>query len=113
MNYLIQLSTVIFAGVSVAVADMLIKKVSIGVKFIQAIKDPWLFAVLLLYLIQIPLFIFVFTRQWNLAIVGNLQMIFYSLSVVLLGLLIFGESISPVQYVGIALAIIGVFLLNF
>lgn len=112
MNYLIQLSAVIFAGVSVAVADMLIKKISLGGKFIDALKSPWILIILLLYLAQIVFFIFVFTKQWNLAIAGNLQMIFYSLTVVLLGLIIFGETISPVQYLGIALAIIGILLLN-
>ncbi len=112
MNYFIQFIAVILAGISVAVADMLIKKVSLGGKFIEALKSPWFLIILVLYLAQIVFFIFVFTKQWNLAIVGNLQMIFYSLTVVILGLLIFGESISLIQYIGIALAIIGIFLIN-
>ncbi len=107
----IQVAAVILAGISVAVADALIKKVSISNGWL-ALKDPWMIAVLLLYLAQVVFFVYVFANGWNLGIVGNLQMVFYSIGVVLLGMLFFGESITLRQGVGIALALIGVILMN-
>lgn len=49
---------------------------------------------------------------WNLGIVGNLQMVFYSIAVILIGLLAFGETITITQGVGILFALIGVVLIN-
>ena len=69
-------------------------------------------AVLLLYVAQILFFLYIFINGWKLGIVGNLQMVFYSITVVTIGLLIFGETISWVQGIGIIFALIGVILMN-
>ncbi len=66
----------------------------------------------LLYIAQIVFFVYVFRHEWSLGIVGNLQMVFYSLTVVLSGLIFFGESISLLQGIGVGLALIGVLLIN-
>ena len=111
VNYF-QLAAIILAGISVAIADALIKKTSSSSNFWLAFKNPWMIAILLLYLIQILFFVYVFMNHWNLSLVGNLQMVFYSIGVVLIGLLIFGESITLIQGLGIVLALIGVILIN-
>jgi len=43
---------------------------------------------------------------------GVFTAVFYSLTVVLIGLLFFGENISMVKWLGIIFAIIGVILMN-
>ena len=111
VNY-IQLGAIILAGITVAIADALIKKISISGNFFTAIKSPWIIGILILYIAQIIFFIYVFNNHWSLGIVGNLQMIFYSVGVILIGLLVFGETITLLQGVGILFALVGVFLIN-
>ena len=112
MVNIIHLLAIILAGVSVGVADALIKKVALTGSFWSAFKNPLMVFILLLYVAQIAFFVYVFRYQWELGIVGNLQIVFYSLTVILSGLLIFGEKISLVQGAGIGLALIGVILMN-
>jgi drug/metabolite transporter (DMT)-like permease len=107
-----QLLAVIIAGVAVGIADALIKKTSLSENFWMAFKNPWMVAIILLYVVQIGFFIYVFVHHWKLGIVGNLQMLFYSLTAVLIGYLIFKESLSVTQIIGIGLAIVAVFLIN-
>ena|SRR5665647_2291710 len=106
------LFALIFAGISVGVADALIKKVAAADNFSSVLKNPWLLLVLFLYLIQIFLFIYIFRHNWNLGIAINIQIVFYSITVVLLGLIFFGESLSLIQGLGIVLALIGVVLMS-
>lgn len=112
VNYL-QLGAIILAGISVGIADALIKKSALSGGFASAFSNPWMILVLLLYLFQVVFFVYVFINGWKLGIVGNLQMVFYSISVLVIGLIVFGEKITFVQGVGIALALIGVVLMNF
>lgn len=108
----VQIASVILAGIAVGVADALIKKASVSGDFFAAFKNPWMGGVILLYLLQILFFIYVFSHGWNLSVVGNLQMVFYSLSVVGIGILLFGETLSLAQGAGIVLALVGVILIN-
>ncbi len=108
----IQLLAIVLAGVSVGVADVLIKKVALTGSFWSIFKNPLMIVILLLYVAQIAFFVHVFRYQWKLGIVGNIQMVFYSLTMILLGLIIFGEKISLAQGAGIGLALIGVILMN-
>lgn len=108
-----QIFALIFAGISVGVADALIKKVAIADSFSSVFKNPWLLLILFFYLIQIFLFIYIFRQNWNLGIAVNVQIVFYSITVVLLGLIFFGESFSLIQGLGIFLALIGVVLMSF
>lgn len=109
---IIQVFAIILAGISVGVADALIKKVSLTGNFWSSFLNPLMALILFLYLAQIALFIYTFRHNWNLGIVGNLQMVFYSLTVVIGGILFFGENISLIQSIGIGLALIGVILMN-
>lgn len=107
-----QIFIIILAGISVGVADALIKKVALADNFWSAFKNPAILAILLLYFIQIVLFLYVFIHKWNLGIVGILQMVFYSFTVLIFGLLFFNETISLIQGIGIILAISGVVLMG-
>jgi hypothetical protein len=110
MVNIIHLFAIILAGVSVGIADALIKKSAVAGSFWSAVKSPLMLAILGLYIAQILFFVYVFKNNWNLGIVGNLQMIFYSFTVIVSGLLFFGETISLVQGIGIGLAIMALFL---
>ena len=112
MVNIMQVSSVILAGVSVAIADALIKRIAVSNSFWGAIKHPWMVAIFALYVAQIVLFLYVFIHKWDLGIVGNTQMAFYSLTVVLSGIILFGETISLIQAVGIILTLVGVVLMN-
>lgn len=112
MTNSLHLLAIIFAGISVGVADALIKKVSSSENIWMALKNPWMAIILLLYLAQIVFFIYVFTHGWKLGIAGNAQMIFYSLIIVLTGFFFFGESFSLTQGIGICLALVAIFLMN-
>lgn len=107
-----QLLAVILAGTAVGVADAIIKKTAVSGNFISALKNPLIIVVLLLYLVQIIFFLYVFMHGWKLGILGNVQMLFYSITVVLSGFLIFGETLSLVQMAGVALALVAVILMN-
>lgn len=111
VNYL-HLGAIILAGIAVAIADALIKRTALDGDFWTAFKNPLMIAVIILYLAQVIFFVYVFMNGWNLGIVGNLQMVFYSIGVVLIGMLVFGESLSLIQGIGIVLALIGVILIN-
>ena len=112
VNYF-HLGAIILAAIAVAIADALIKKVSLsGGGFLLALKNPLMIAIIALYLLQIAFFLYVFMNNWNLGVVGNLQMVFFSLSVILLGFFAFGEVLSNVQFIGVGLALIGVILMN-
>lgn len=111
VNY-IQVMAIILAGISVAVADGVIKKVSVANNFFMALKSPWMIVILLLYLVQIVFFIYVFMNNWEIGIVGNFQMAFYSMTVVLIGLVFFGETLTIIQAMGIGFALAGAILMN-
>lgn len=107
-----QILVIILVGVSVGVADALIKKLALAGSFWAAMKNPLALAVLALYALQIALFVYVFRHQWKLGIAGNVQMVFYSLTVIILGLIFFKEQLSLIQGMGIGLALVGVVLMS-
>lgn len=94
MTYIFQLFIVILAGIAVGIADALIKKMAITGGFLSALKNPLILVTLLLYIAQIALVLYVFMHKWDLGIVGVIQTVFYSMTVVTLGLFVFSEVIS-------------------
>ncbi len=108
----IQLAAIIVAGISVGIADALIKKIGLAGNFLSAFWNPWMTGVLILYFVQILLFVYAFVSKLDLGMAGVCAAVFYSLTVVLIGLLFFGESISMAEGLGIVLAIAGVVLMN-
>ncbi len=103
---------VILAGIAVAVADAIIKKTAIGVSFTDALKNPLMIGVVFLYLLQIAFFTYVFVNGWQLGVVGVLQMVAYSVFVVVSGVFFFNESFTVTQYLGFVLAVSGAVLIN-
>jgi multidrug transporter EmrE-like cation transporter len=103
---------VILAGIAVAIADGIIKKTAIGVSFTDALKNPLMIGVVFLYLVQIAFFTYVFVNGWQLGVVGVLQMVAYSVFVMITGVFIFKESFTVTQYLGFVLAISGAILIN-
>lgn len=101
------------SGVASGVADALVKRASLGGSFISAFKNPFMLAAFTFYLIQIAFFVYVFRHGWKLGIVGAVQVVFFSLTAIAIGYFFFHESLSVIQSIGIALAIIGVILINF
>jgi drug/metabolite transporter (DMT)-like permease len=56
--------------------------------------------------------VYIFARKGDLVVYGNMFIICYSIITVILGLLIFKEHVSALQILGIALALIGAYLIN-
>lgn len=113
MDKFMQIMAVVMGGMSVAVADALIKKVTdTETTMLTALKHPLMILIVILYYAQIVLFTYVFIKRWNLGIVGLMQMAVYAAIVVGSGFLIFHEKLTPTQGVGMALALTGVFLMN-
>ena len=111
-NFFFQLIAIVLAGVAIAVADVLIKKAAVTGNFWLALKNPLIILAIILYCLQVVFLAYVFVHNWKLGIVGNLQIVFYSITVVLSGMLIFGETLSLVKVAGIGLALLSVFLMN-
>jgi multidrug transporter EmrE-like cation transporter len=103
---------VLLAGIAVAIADGMIKKTAIGVSFADALKNPLMIGVVFLYLVQIAFFTYVFVNGWQLGVVGVLQMVAYSVFIILTGVFVFKESFTVTQYFGFVLAVSGVILIN-
>ena len=96
----------------IAIADALIKKTSISGSFYSAIFNPWMVLILVLYFIQILLALYVFMNKGELAVYGNIFIVFYSILMVLFGVFFFGEQLSTLQILGIVLGLTGALLLN-
>jgi multidrug transporter EmrE-like cation transporter len=103
---------IILAGIAVAIADGMIKKTAIGASYTDALKNPLMIGVVLLYLVQIAFFTYVFVNGWQLGVAGVLQMVAYSVFVILTGVFVFKESFTVTQYLGFVLAVSGVILIN-
>jgi multidrug transporter EmrE-like cation transporter len=112
MQQFLQLFSIILSGFAVGVADSLVKKASFANGFLAAFKTPWMLGAGVLYVIQIFFFIYVFSNGWKLGIVSNINVVFFSLTTIAIGYFFFHESLSAIQLIGIAVAIIGVTLMN-
>lgn len=101
------------AGLSVAVADVLIKQAAMGKPRVgDALIHPLTAVALVLYAGQVALFAYVFVRKWQLGIVALLQMAVYATACILIARTWFGEQITPRQAVGILLAFCGAVLMT-
>lgn len=110
---MIQALIIVVMAASVAVADALIKKVANDAPtFGQGLIHWLMMPILGLYLVQIVLFIHMFRAKWELGRLGIMQMAAYSICVVLIGSLFFGDKIQPIHGLGAILALAGVTLLN-
>jgi drug/metabolite transporter (DMT)-like permease len=100
------------AVIAVAVADVLLKKATMNGTVEHALRSPWLWGAVGLYLLQIGFFTYAFVSGWSLSHIGTLQTALYALIVLAAGVLLYRETVTPIQIAGILLAVIGVVLIN-
>ena len=113
MQKLVQLTALVAAVSAVGVADIFLKKAAPdGAVFAAVAKSPWFAAAVGLYAVQIALFAWVFSHGAKLSLVGILQTGLYASITLAVGLFYFGESLTVLQAVGIALTLVGVALLS-
>jgi len=113
MEKLIQITLIIIAGGSVAVADGLVKKSAFNTQnFWIALKNPLMILAVMLYVVQIMIFTYIFVKKWNLGIVGIIQMMIYAAIVIFAGITFFQEKITPAHGAGMILALAAAILMN-
>lgn len=103
----------IIAVAAVAVADVCLKRAALPGSLANALRSPWMLVAVILYLMQVVLFVVVFSNGWKLSAVGILQTALYAVITLSAGVLLFGEVLSLQQTVGVIFAFIGVLLLSF
>jgi len=107
-----QIFLVFLSALTIIVADAIIKKVSAAHTFAAAFQNPWMLVAYALYFIQILLAIYIFIYKGEIALYSNLYVIFYGVFGVIAGIILFQESISMIQLVGVVLGLIGAVLMN-
>jgi len=112
LSKLAQALVMLLAVVAVAVADVLLKKAAAHGNLKEALSSPWLLGAIILYFLQIGLFTIAFLADWKLSVVGALQTAFYTLMVLAAGVLLYNESLTRIQVLGILLTVSGVVLIN-
>jgi len=103
---------ILVAVIAVAVADVLLKKATSHGNLGVALSSPWLFMAIGLYLLQIVIFTIAFISGWKLSLIGALQTALYAVIVLAGGVLLYNESLTPLQVIGVLLAFGGVVLIN-
>jgi len=100
------------AALSVAVGDLLIKRVASGAPRVSAaLFHPLTAAAASLYAGQVVLFAYVFVRRWQLGMVALLQTAVYAAACLLMGRIWFAERVTPAQAFGMLLAFCGAVLM--
>jgi drug/metabolite transporter (DMT)-like permease len=113
METALQYLLVLLGGACVAIADVLIKRAAHPhEKLLDALNDPIMIPVALLYLCQIVIFSYVFLKRWELGLVGVLQMVCYTIIIIISGALFFNEKVTIPHAIGIVAAITGIVLMN-
>ncbi len=112
MSGLLQIGLIVASALLIIIADTFIKKVSLSGVSSHVLVSPFMLIAYALYFIQILIAVYIFAYGGELAIYANLYIIFYSILGVLFGVLIFNESLSLVQGIGIIFALMGAILIN-
>jgi len=103
---------VVLAVSAVAIADIFLKKTQALGSMGKALTSPWMLGAIALYLFQIFFFTYLFMSGAKLSYIGVMQTALYAVIVLLGGILFFGESFTPLQIVGMVLALTGAVILN-
>lgn len=109
---LAQIGLLLFSTTSIALADILLRKTQILGSVGKALMSPWFIVAVVLYLVQILVFTYLFVSGAKLSHLGVMQAVLYTVLILLASFLIFKESITSIEIVGIALALIGIILIN-
>lgn len=103
---------IFLAVISVAIADVMLKKAAAHGSLLNAFASPWFIGAASLYFVQITFFIYAFLAGWELSIIGALQTALYAIIIIAAGVFLYKETLSWIQMAGIFLAISGVVLIN-
>ncbi len=103
---------IVLAVMAVAFADVFLKKAALLGSMSKAIQSPWMILAVLLYLFQVVIFTDVFVHGAKLGYVGIIQTVLYAVIVLLWSFFFYHEHMSPIQIVGIIVALVGVVLIN-
>lgn len=103
---------VLIGVIFVALADVCLKRASEAGSLSAAMLSPWLWVGVVLYLVQIGIFVMMFVRGWSLSMAGSVQTVAYALVTLTAGVLFFGEELQVRQVVGWLLGVIGVVLVT-
>ncbi len=112
MFKLVHFVLIVVAIIAVAVADACLKKAASGGILSQAFKSPWMVGAVLLYLYQMVVITYMFANGWQLSIFGSLQTVLYAVIVVGASVVLFKETLTWVQMLGVVLAIGGAVLIS-
>jgi drug/metabolite transporter (DMT)-like permease len=110
--HLIHLILLGLAMVAVAVADVFLKRATADGDLNATLRSPWLIGAVALYLFQIGVFMFAFLDGWKLSLIGTLQIALYAFVVVAASVLLFRETLSTRQVIGLGLALGGAILVS-
>ncbi|MBI2109314.1 MAG: hypothetical protein HYT93_04065 [Parcubacteria group bacterium] len=102
----------ILAVAAVAIADVFLKQAAVHNSLWAAFKSPWMIGAIFLYLFQIFFFTYIFVAGVQLVNVGVLQTVLYAAIVLFAGFFIFNETLTPIQVLGIILALSGTILIS-
>jgi drug/metabolite transporter (DMT)-like permease len=102
----------ILAYAAVAVADVFLRKASDFTNVADIFKSPWIIGAIALYIFQIFVFIYLFFTGAQLINVGIVQIVLYALIIIGSSVLLFHETVTPAQTIGIVFGVVGVILIN-
>ncbi len=103
---------ILAAVISVAVADILLKKAATHSNLLDAIRSPWFAGAAGLYMLQVCFFMYAFISGWNLTNIGILQTALYAIIVLTAGVFFYNETFTRFQWAGIFIAMSGVVMIN-
>ena len=112
MSKFAQILIILVAVVAVGLADIMLKRATAHGGLVDALRSPWFFIAISLYLLQIVIFIIAFVAGWKLSIIGALQTALYGLIVLGAGYFLYHESPTRLQVVGMLMAFGGVVMIN-
>lgn len=103
---------ILVAVISVAIADVLLKKAASHSNLLDALRSPWFAGAAGLYMLQVCFFMYAFMAGWNLTNIGILQTALYAIIVLTAGVFFYNESFTRFQWAGIFVAMSGVVMIN-
>lgn len=113
MTKLFETSLILLSALLVGIGDVWLKKAAFGTdSFRGALLNRWTLAATFLYLVQIVVFSYLFSRKAELGFVGVIQITFYAIIVVSSGVLLFHEALTAPKILGMLLALTGVIILD-
>ena len=108
----LQWIAILAAVISVAIADILLKKAATHSNLLDAIRSPWFAGGAGLCMLPVCFFMYAFISGWNLTNIGILQTALYAIIVLTAGVFFYNETFTRFQWAGIFIAMSGVVMIN-